>query len=297
MTSIQPPSSKRVALVLSSGSARGFVHIGAIEALERAGYEITSVAGTSMGALIGGMYAAGKLAEIKDWLVSLDRKKVFQLVDFSFSLNHVVKGRRVMDAIAEIVPDTDISQLPIPFCAVAADVQHGEEIDFREGSLLKAVRASISLPSILRPMHTDGRILIDGGAVNPIPLNRVKRHDGDILVAINVNAPADPVYDLIRRQAKQRLKAAGSSLWQKLIPDPEMADSNYYTLLSNTFSLMIQSNTERALQITPPDIRVDIPVNRFGEFDYDRAGRIVRVGRMAMKRAIEAYESRMAATS
>lgn len=286
-----------VALVLSSGSARGFVHIGAIEALERAGYEITSVAGTSMGALIGGMYAAGKLAEIKDWLVSLDRKKVFQLVDFSFSLNHVVKGRRVMDAIAEIVPDTDISQLSIPFCAVAADVQHGEEIDFREGSLLKAVRASISLPSILRPMHTDGRILIDGGAVNPIPLNRVKRHDGDILVAINVNAPADPVYDLIRRQAKQRLKAAGSSLWQKLIPDPEMADSNYYTLLSNTFSLMIQSNTERALQITPPDIRVDIPVNRFGEFDYDRAGRIVRVGRMAMKRAIEAYESRMTATS
>ena len=286
-----------VALVLSSGSARGFVHIGAIEALERAGYEITSVAGTSMGALIGGMYAAGKLAEIKDWLVSLDRKNVFQLVDFSFSLNHVVKGRRVMDAIAEIVPDTDISQLPIPFCAVAADVQHGEEIDFREGSLLKAVRASISLPSILRPMHTDGRILIDGGAVNPIPLNRVKRHDGDILVAINVNAPADPVYDLIRRQAKQRLKAAGSSLWQKLIPDPEMADSNYYTLLSNTFSLMIQSNTERALQITPPDIRVDIPVNRFGEFDYDRAGRIVRVGRMAMKRAIEAYESRMTATS
>lgn len=286
-----------VALALSSGSARGFVHIGAIEALERAGYEITSVAGTSMGALIGGMYAAGKLAEIKDWLVSLDRKKVFQLVDFSFSLNHVVKGRRVMDAIAEIVPDTDISQLPIPFCAVAADVQHGEEIDFREGSLLKAVRASISLPSILRPMHTDGRILIDGGAVNPIPLNRVKRHDGDILVAINVNAPADPVYDLIRRQAKQRLKAAGSSLWQKLIPDPEMADSNYYTLLSNTFSLMIQSNTERALQITPPDIRVDIPVNRFGEFDYDRAGRIVRVGRMAMKRAIEAYENRMTATS
>lgn len=286
-----------VALVLSSGSARGFVHIGAIEALERAGYEITSVAGTSMGALIGGMYAAGKLAEIKDWLVSLDRKKVFQLVDFSFSLNHVVKGRRVMEAIAEIVPDTDISQLPIPFCAVAADVQHGEEIDFREGSLLKAVRASISLPSILRPMHTDGRILIDGGAVNPIPLNRVKRHDGDILVAINVNAPADPVYDLIRRQAKQRLKAAGSSLWQKLIPDPEMADSNYYTLLSNTFSLMIQSNTERALQITPPDIRVDIPVNRFGEFDYDRAGHIVRVGRMAMKRAIEAYESRMTATS
>lgn len=297
MTHTLPRPKKKVALVLSSGSARGFVHIGAIEALERAGYEITSVAGTSMGALIGGMYAAGKLTEIKDWLVSLDRKKVFQLVDFSFSLNHVVKGRRVMDAIAEIVPDTDISRLPIPFCAVAADVQHGEEIDFREGSLLKAVRASISLPSILRPLHTDGRILIDGGAVNPIPLNRVKRHEGDILVAINVNAPADPVYDIIRRQAKHRLKAAGSSLWQKLIPDSETADSNYYTLLSNTFSLMIQSNTERALQITPPDIRVDIPVNRFGEFDYDRAGRIVRVGRMAMKRAIEAFENREAATS
>lgn len=280
---------QKVALVLSSGGARGFVHIGAIEALERAGYEISSVAGTSMGALVGGMYAAGKLQELKDWLVSLDRKQVFSLVDFSLSLNHVVKGNRVMAALQGIVPDIDISDLNIPFCAVATDVQNGREVNFTEGSLLRAIRASISVPSFLRPVHAQGGVLIDGGIVNPLPLDRVKRHEGDLLVAINVNAPLEPQYDLMRRKARERLKKAGSSLWKKFISQPANVDSNYYSLLSTTFSLMIQKNCERTLQLIHPDMSVNLPINCFGEFDYDRAARIVRTGKKATEEAIRRF--------
>lgn len=283
---------QKVALVLSSGGARGFVHIGAIEALEEAGFEITSVAGTSMGALIGGMYAAGKLEEVKEWMTSLDRKQILSLVDFSLSLNHVVKGKRVMEALGKIVPDVDITTLRVPFCAVAADVQHGCEVDFRQGSLLNAVRASISIPSFFRPMHEDGQVLIDGGVVNPIPMNRVQRTEGDITVAVNVNAPADPYYETLRQQARVRLKAAGSVMWQRLLPEVTNVDSNYYTLLSKTFSLMIQQSSECHLQMLPPDICVNIPVNRFGGFDYDRAARIARAGKSEMRRAIAAYRAR-----
>ena len=282
---------KRVALVLSSGGARGFAHIGAIEALEQAGYDITSVAGTSMGALIGGMYAAGKLKEVKEWLVGLDRKQVFALVDFSLSMNHVVKGSRVMEALGRIVPDVNIEDLRLPFCAVATDLTMGREVDFTHGSLLNAVRASISVPSFLRPVHREGAVLIDGGIVNPLPLDRVCRHEDDLLVAVNVNAPLDPTYDHIRRRARQRLKATGSSIWKKMLPEPKEVDSNYYSLLSTTFSIMIQKNAERSLRILPPDICVNIPINRFGEFDYDRAGRIVRTGKAAMRQALAEWRA------
>ena len=112
---------KKIALVLSSGGARGLAHIGAIEALESRGYEISSIAGCSMGALIGGMYAAGKLPEVKQWMFKLDRRKVLSLGDFSLSLNHLVKGNRVMDALKEVVPDVNIEDLPIPYTAVATD--------------------------------------------------------------------------------------------------------------------------------------------------------------------------------
>lgn len=112
---------KNVALVLSSGGARGLAHIGAIEELERAHYAITSIAGCSMGALVGGMYAAGKLGEVKRWMMGLDRKQILSLVDFSFSLNHLVKGVKVIDALKQIVPDVNIEDLPLPYAAVATD--------------------------------------------------------------------------------------------------------------------------------------------------------------------------------
>lgn len=178
---------KDVALVLSSGGPRGWAYIGAIEELESRGYNITSIAGTSIGSLIGGIYAAGKLAEVKEWLFSLDAWKVFSLMDISISMNHLVKGDKVMEALKEIVPDIDIEHLNIPYRAVAADLYTGEEVVFDRGPLFDAVRASISIPSLFRPVKYGFRTLVDGGIVNTMPIDKVVRNDQDILVAFDVN--------------------------------------------------------------------------------------------------------------
>ena len=178
---------KKVALALSSGGPRGFAYIGAIEELLSRGYEITSVAGTSAGSLIGGIYAAGGLDAFKEWLYELDPVKVIALMDFSISKNYLVKGDRIIKVIKERVPEVNIEDLPIPFAAVATDLYTGEEIVFREGPLFEAIRASISVPSMFRPVRWKGRTLVDGGMVNTLPLNRVQRVEGDILIGFNVN--------------------------------------------------------------------------------------------------------------
>ncbi len=178
---------KNVALALASGGPRGFAYIGAIEELQRRGYTITSVAGASAGALVGGIFAAGGLPQFKEWLCSLDPVKVMSLVDVSISLNSFVKGQKVMDTIKERVPEVNIEDLPIPFTAVATDLYTGEEVLFQSGPLFEAIRASISIPSMFAPVKWQGRTLIDGGIVNTFPLNRAKRTPGDILVGFNVN--------------------------------------------------------------------------------------------------------------
>ena len=178
---------KDVALVLSSGGPRGWAYIGAIEELLSRGYNITSVAGTSIGSLVGGIYAAGKLKELKEWLFTLDAWKVFDLMDLSLSKNHIVKGDKVIEALKDIVPDINIEDLPIPYRAVAADLYTGEEVVFDRGPLFDAVRASISIPSLFRPVKYGFRTLVDGGIVNTMPIDKAIRHDNDILIAFDVN--------------------------------------------------------------------------------------------------------------
>ena len=179
--------SKNVALVLASGGPRGFAYIGAIEELQRRGYTITSIAGVSAGSLVGGIFAAGGLQQFKEWLCSLDSMKVMSMMDPSFSRNSLVKGQKVIDTIKERVPDVNIEDLPIPFTAVATDLFTAEEVIFRQGPLFEAIRASISIPSMFKPVKWHGRTLVDGGIVNTFPLNRVQRTPGDILVGFNVN--------------------------------------------------------------------------------------------------------------
>lgn len=178
---------KEVALVLSSGGPRGFAYIGAIEELLERGYTITSVAGTSIGSLIGGIYAAGKLPEFKKWLFSLDKWNLFSLMDLSFGKNHFVRGDRIIEAINQIVPDVNIEDLKIPYKAIATDLYTGEEIIFDKGKLLPAIRASISIPSLFRPVKHDMTSFIDGAMTNCLPLNRIDRKEGDVLVAFDVN--------------------------------------------------------------------------------------------------------------
>ena len=191
---------KNVALVLSSGGPRGFAYIGAIEALEEHGYTITSIAGTSIGSLVGGIYAAGKLAEFKEWLYSLNAWEVFSLMDLSIGKNHFVKGERIIEAIMEIVPNVNIEDLPIPYRAVATDLYTGREVVFDHGPLFRAIRASISIPSLFRPVKYGLTTLIDGAITNCLPLNRVERTEDDLLVAFDVNDVDEEEINLILLQ-------------------------------------------------------------------------------------------------
>lgn len=284
--------SKRVALVLSSGGARGYVHIGAIEALTERGYEISSIAGTSIGALVGAMYAAGRLAEVKKEFASLSTKEIVSLIDLSVGKNHLVKGERVIEKLKAIVPDVNIEDLKIPFRAVAGDLETQREVVFSKGSLYRALRASISIPTVFRPVKIGTHLLVDGAVANPLPLNRVVRHeDGDLLVSINVCAPASPEIDAIRTRARrlQQSKLLSLNGLAGVFKSSETG-SNYLSLMLSTLTLLIQRNTVLAKKVTPPDISLDIPMNRFNVYDFSRLEQISRAGYEAMNEVLDKYE-------
>lgn len=281
---------KNVALALSSGGARGLAHIGAIEELEAQGYRITSIAGCSMGALIGGVYAAGKLSEFREWMKTVDRKKMLELTDFSLSLNHIVKGNRIIEAIMEFVPDMAIEDLPIPYCAVATDWKAGREVVLNKGSLFEAIRASISLPSFYEPVQRDGMILIDGGVINPIPMNRVMRKEADILVGVDVSGH-DYKAQWEKMNKLTQMQKHDSSLKAKLLDliIPDNIEFNYYTLLSRTSSLMIRQNSILMAQLMKPEILVDIQMSRYTTFDFDKSEKLIAIGRQKTMQAINKY--------
>lgn len=211
--------SKKVALVLGSGGARGYAHIGVIEELQARGYEIGCIAGCSMGAVVGGIFAAGKLDEYREWTESLDYLDVLRLLDVSFRLG-AIRGERVFGRIHEIVGDIDIEQLPIPFTAVATDLTNQQEIWFQEGCLHQAMRASAAIPSLFTPVIQGKRMLVDGGLLNPLPIVPVVSSHCDLIVAVNLNATNQNHYQLpiIERPAalKGRIDQLMSSLGSRL---------------------------------------------------------------------------------
>jgi len=179
---------KNVALVLSGGGARGMAHIGVIEGLLANGYNITSVAGTSIGSVVGGIYAAGNLDDYREWITSLGKLDIFKLMDFAISKSGLIKGEKVFNEMKKIIGNKNIEDLDIPFAAIAVDIYGHKEIVFTSGSLINAIRASVSVPTVLLPYEYNGSELVDGGVLNPFPLDRVKRTDNDILIAVNLNA-------------------------------------------------------------------------------------------------------------
>lgn len=284
---------KNVALVLSCGGARGLAHIGAIDSLLAHGYNITSVAGTSMGALVGGIFASGHLDDYKSWMESIDRKKVRELTDFSLSYNHFIKGVRIIEELKKIVPDCKIEDLPIPYCAVATDWVSGREVTFTKGSLWGAIRASISEPVFFKPVKKGGRILIDGGITNPYPLNRVRRSKQDLLVGVNVSGH-DYEGTYLRSQLAEQMQLRNNkvlSLLSKLMPEGVDPTLNYYSLINRTLSISIWHNARRAAVITPPDIGVEIPMRRYGGNDYNKYSYIRKIGETKMNSALDKFLS------
>lgn len=281
--------SKNVALVLSSGSSRGLAHIGGIEALEERGYTITSIAGCSMGAIVAGMFAAGKLPELKAWFLDMTRRHMFELMDFTLTKNYLVKGEKLMGAIGDMIPDYQMENLNIPLSLVATDMKKGEEVVFRSGNLNHAIRASFALPVLLQPVQDGDRLLMDGGMSNPLPLNRVQRTEGDILACVNVSGAfitkpeeeKEPSWleTMIEKYAGKKLK-------------PTEKQMSTLSILDRCSDVMIQQHTELMKQYCPPDICVDIAMNQFGSFEYDNAEEIIRFGYDKMMAQIDEYEKK-----
>ena len=290
---------KKVALVLASGGARGMAHIGAIEELESRGYEISSIAGCSIGALIAGIYASGKLEEGKQRFLSLDTQKILSLGDFSLSKNYLVKGDRTVAAFKEIVPDRNIEDLPIPVSLVASDIIHNKEIVMESGSLFEAVRASVSIPLFFRPVQRGDMLLVDGGILNACPLNRVHRTEGDILAAMNISAPDSMTVEKPKSHVPQRVidrlpDFIGDRMEEHIRERNEdylSGSVTYTSLLSRMTDMMIQNNTVLMNQLVHCDILAEMPMNQYPTFAFDKAEEIIELGRRLMHEAIDRYEA------
>ncbi|ARU57328.1 patatin-like phospholipase [Oleiphilus messinensis] len=183
----QPDKKPTVALALGSGGARGYAHIGVIEVLQEHGYDIIALSGCSMGALVGGIYAAGKLKEFKDWATGLDQFDILRLLDVSITSPGAIRGEKVFSIVRELIGDIAIEDLPIPYTAVATDLLRHKEIWFQEGPLHQAIRASVAIPSLLTPVALGDRLLVDGGLLNPLPIMPTVASHADLVVAVNLS--------------------------------------------------------------------------------------------------------------
>lgn len=279
----------KVHLVLGSGGARGIAHIAIIEELEKQGYEIIEVIGCSMGAVVGGIYAAGQLPEYKKWLTSLSRRDVFELLDFTFTKQGFVKGEKLFAKHLEVTGKFNIEEFKIPFTAVATDMKHNEEVHFKSGDLYKALRASVSIPGFFVPVVDSGRVLVDGGVLNPLPINLVNKREDAIIVAVNLNGRYNPKYD--KKPEPDRIDEM-KKWFENLLPDsikdkrkqkpevdPEEDSFSLIELMDSTFSFTQDRLTELMIDVYKPDKLIEIPRNASGIFDFDRAKQILEAGR------------------
>ncbi len=278
---------QKVALVLGSGGARGTAHIGVIRELVAQGYEITSIAGSSMGALVAGVYAAGKLDFYEKWLLSLNKTDMFNLVDFTLSRNGIIKADKVLKEIQKFIPDQKIEDLPIKYAAVATDLNNKKEVVITEGSLFEAIRASISIPMVITPLRKNDTLFVDGGVLNPVPTNRVSRQEGDILIAVDVGAQipykkpiadADQNWGYFEKLTKGKLKRFQRRL-SKLIPFKSDEKKGYFNLIVETAHLMLSQITDLTLKNNPPDILIKVSIESCGTFDFYKAVEQIELGR------------------
>lgn len=249
-----------------------------------------------MGALVGGIYATGQLQQFEEWISSLDITEVLRLTDFSISKKGLVKGKKVIDNIKKIVPERNIEDLSVPFCAVATDIINGTEALFTEGNLFEAIRASISIPTVFQPLKIGNRYFVDGGLTNPIPVNRVRRYDGDLLVVVNVNAPVP--YEKNNSEKEQfpdnkyseQIKLIKEKL-SNLIPTKKTEDIGIFNLTNKSISTMMRKISDLTLEKDKPDLLINISKESFGTYDFYRAKEIIKEGEEAARNALTTFNA------
>lgn len=317
--------SKRVALVLGSGGARGYAHIGVIDELEARGYKIDCIAGCSMGAVIGGVYASGTLGAFREWVEAMDYLDVMRLLDVSFSMG-AIRGEKIFGQIREIVGDVRIESLPFPFTAVATDLANQQEVWFQEGCLNQAMRASAAIPSLFTPVTLGRRVLVDGGLLNPLPIVPVVSSHCDLIVAVNLSASGNRHYALpfVERPKVSQgyfdhlVESLSSHLtfWRRdaedvptlMLPediapndkkswvDPsllgEAGPASMLELINQSFEVMQNSLAQYKIAGYPPDVLISIPRRSCRFFEFYRASEMIQLGRVIAREALDHYEAR-----
>ena len=272
---------KRVALVLGSGGARGLAHIGIIQHIESLGHEIVYISGCSMGALVGGIYAAGQLEPYAEWARKLEKRDMFSLLDLAFGWTGLFKGDRLMGVLKELVGDHVIEKLPIGFTAVATDLIEQREIWLNEGPLFDAIRASIAIPTVFTPHVYRGRVLVDGGLLNPIPIAPALNQAADMIIAVNLNA----------HSRSSRVRAAKLARPDDPAKDAEAAGSDpkvpgIIEVVTASLDLMQNSIARMKLASYTPDIVIDVPRDASLFYEFYRAEELIALGRESAQRAL-----------
>jgi NTE family protein len=285
---------KTISLVLGSGGARGLAHIGVIHELQENGYQIRSIAGCSMGALIGGIFAAGKLDEFERWVSAVTKVDIVALLDISWGKKGLVKGDKIISTLVDLVGDKTIEELDIPFTAVAADVKNEKEVWINSGRLFDAIRASISLPLFFTPVKYKEGYLIDGGVLNPVPIAPTFNDETDITVAVNLGGPVELIYENVEKDNLANSKP--SQLHEKIVDfvsqlkdsvvNSDDNDWGAYDIANEAFDAMQSTIARQKLAAYPPDIVIEIARNACGTLEFDRADEMIELGRMKAKECL-----------
>jgi NTE family protein len=278
---------KTVSLVLGSGGARGLAHIGVIHWLEENDYEIKSISGCSVGAMIGGIYAAGKLDEFEQWVRALTKLDILTLLDMSWSRSGLVRGDKIINSLIELVGDQTIEELPIPFTAVATDINNEKEVWMNSGSLFDAIRASISLPLFFTPYDHKGIKLIDGGVLNPVPIAPTFSDDTQMTIAVNLGGPLESMRtseDIQKPPAKQlhtfqdKISDYINNFQQNIEMGVQEFDLGVYDIANQAFDAMQSTIARQKLAAYPPDHTIEIARNACGTLEFDRADEMIALG-------------------
>jgi NTE family protein len=315
----------RVALALGSGGARGYAHIGVIEELLDRGHDIVGIAGSSMGALVGGLQAAGQLPEFTRWASSLTQRAVLRLLDPSLTASGVLRAEKILDAVREILGAVTIEELPIPFTSVATDLITGKSVWFQRGPVEDAIRASIAIPGVIAPHVVHGRLLADGGILDPIPLAPIAGVNADVTIAVSPNGddrtsgrePQLPLtaelWNRIWRNTSASLldtKAARSLLetpsarsmlsWLSSFSDEDTEPTDptgspaprlrSFDVMNRTIEITQSTLARHTMAAYPPDLFIDVPRSVCRSLDFHRAAEVIEVGREVAAIALDSFE-------
>ena len=297
-----------VSLVLGSGGARGITHVGVIKCLVDRGFDIRYISGSSMGALIGGIYAAGKLDVYEQWLCNLQRRDVLGLLDFSFSTRSLFKGERIIKVLKELIGDCNIEDLPIGFTAVATDVNEQREVWLNHGPLFDAVRASMAVPMVFAPVVKGDKLLVDGGLINPVPIAPTLHNHTALTIAVDLNAPQERHANLDAAENDENasyenegIKATSSSGYREVIGNyignlrrrtkfSDEGELSTFELVYKSMATVQTVMTHFKLAAYRPDLLVEVPRNLCTFFEFHRASELIDYGYRRTEETLERYE-------